>query len=90
MSLPRPIEVRVIEQYRLWLRFTDGASGEVNLGHLAGRGVFAAWLTPGFFEQAFICAQSRTVSWPGELDLDPDVLYAAVTGKPLEGQSAAA
>jgi hypothetical protein len=26
------------------------------------------------------------VTWPGELDLDPDVLYHEVTGKPLPGQ----
>jgi hypothetical protein len=30
------------------------------------------------------------VSWPGELDLDPDVLYAKATGKALPGQTEAA
>ena len=51
------------------------------------RGVFRAWESPGFFEKVFVSQDSGTVTWPGDLDLDPDVLYARVTGKALPGQS---
>ena len=90
MVRPRPVEVRVLNRYGIWLRFSDGCAGEVDLTPLAGQGVFAAWLKDGFFEQAFISAEARTVSWPGELDLDPDVLYSQATGKPLPARSDAA
>ena len=40
----RPIEAAAREGFRLWLRYDDGASGEVDLSDLAGRGVFAAWI----------------------------------------------
>ncbi len=90
MELPRPVEVRTLARYRVWLRFSDGATGEVDLTDIAGRGVFAAWLAPGFFERAFICPSAGTLSWPGELDLDPYVLYSQATGKAIPGQAEAA
>ncbi len=39
----RPTSVESRDGYRVWLRYSDGAAGEVDLSHLAGRGVFAAW-----------------------------------------------
>ena len=38
----RPTEVESREDYRIWLRYSDGAAGEIDLSHLAGRGVFRA------------------------------------------------
>ncbi len=66
--------------YRLWLRFTDHAEGEVDLSHLVGRGVFATWNDPPDFARARVDPSTGTVSWPGGLDLDPDVPYAKATG----------
>ena len=37
-----PVEVKVKEDYRIWLRYSDGASGEVDLNYMVGRGVFRA------------------------------------------------
>lgn len=42
-------EARALEAYRLWLRFGDGVEGIADLSDLAGKGVFAAWNTPGAF-----------------------------------------
>lgn len=39
----RPTAVEPRDGYRLWLCYSDGSAGEVDLSHLAGRGVFAAW-----------------------------------------------
>ena len=76
--------------YILHLSFTDGTKGRVSLAHLVGRGVFAAWNDPRVFEQVRVDPKTRTVCWPGNIDLDPDVLYAQATGKPLPGTSVAA
>ena len=48
-ALPRPVEARALGQYRLWLRYDDGAEGEVDLSDLAGQGVFEAWRDKAFF-----------------------------------------
>ncbi len=34
----RPIEVRALAPYRIWLRYDDGIEGEVDLSDLAGDG----------------------------------------------------
>lgn len=74
---------KVLDGYRVWLRFEDGAEGEVDLSHHVGRGVFAAWRDYEFFRRAFV-ADYGALTWPGELDLCPDSLWLQVTGKTVE------
>ena len=79
----RPIEAVAREGFRLWLRYDDGASGEVDLSHLAERGVFAAWSDRAFFERAHITPH-RSIAWSDEIELCPDALYLRLTGKTVE------
>jgi hypothetical protein len=74
------IEVKPLPNYRLWLKFSDGVEGEVKLSDLVGKGVFSAWKDPEFFKSVYIDQISHTVTWKGELDLDPDNLYAQILG----------
>jgi hypothetical protein len=76
----RPVEVRALGRYRIWLRYEDGTEGEVDLSYLAGRGVFAAWNDQGTFAQVRLGSHGA-IEWPGELDLCPDSLYLRLTGK---------
>ena len=72
-AVPRP-------NYRLWLRFTDGVEGEVDLSGLLGQGVFAAWRDPGVFAAVSV-NEFGAPEWPGQVDLCPDALYMQLTGK---------
>ena len=75
------VEVRPLGGYRVYLRFEDGAAGELDLGtRLVFDGVFAPLRDPALFAQARVHPELGTVVWPGGADLDPDVLYAAITG----------
>lgn len=38
-------------------------------------GVLEKLKDPEFFKQVFVDSELETVSWPGEIDLDPDNLY---------------
>ena len=76
-----PIHVEPLPGFRIRVKFSDGVEGTVDLSHLRHRGVFRQWEEPGFFERVFISKESQTVTWPGDLDLDPDVLYARATGR---------
>lgn len=75
----RPVEVEARGRYRLWLRFSDGVEGEVDLSDFAGQGVFAAWEDPTFFEAVRV-DESRAVCWGNAVDLCPDALYLELTG----------
>ena len=77
--MPRPVEVRALEPYRIWLRYDDGVEGEVDLSHLAGKGVFAAWEDPAFFAGVYI-GPIGGISWSERIDLCPDAVYMRLTG----------
>ena len=64
---------------RIWLRFSDGAAGEVDLSPLVGTGVFRAWADPSFFQSARL--EDGAVIWGDELALCSDALYLQLTGK---------
>lgn len=66
---------RAESNYTLWLRFDDGVEGRVYLGDLVGIGIFKAWKDVEVFNQVSIDPVSRTISWEGGIDLDPEVLY---------------
>ena len=78
-----PTEVEARDGHRLWLRYSDGIAGEVDLSRLAGKGVFAAWNEPGCFKRAHI-APHRAIAWSDELELCADALYLELTGKSFD------
>ena len=87
------VEVRQTKDYCLRLRFEDGAEGEVDVAVLIQfEGIFAPLQDRNEFLKVFIDPELGTICWPNGADLDPDVLYAKVTGEditvsqPLESQ----
>ena len=78
----RPIAVEPRGDYRLGLRYSDGAAGEIDLSPLAGQGVFAAWEDPACFA-AVRLAEHGAIVWGDDLELCPAALYLQRTGKPL-------
>ena len=70
-------EVQPLEGHRIRVTFTDGAIKDIDLSALlAAGGVFAPiYARRELFEQVVVNPESGTVEWPGEVDLDPEVLY---------------
>jgi hypothetical protein len=82
------VAVKALAPHRLHLRFEDGAEGVVDLApHLSFRGVFEPLKDPAYFARVRVDAELGTVVWPNGADLDPDVLYARVTGIPVSEDS---
>ena len=72
-------DVAALPDYRLTVRFNDGLSGIVDLSALVASpeaGVFSALRDRAVFAQ--VCLEHGVVMWPGELDIAPDAMYAAV------------
>ena len=79
------VECRAVVGHRLWLRFDDGSSGEVDVAELVPfRGVFADLVDPEAFAKVRVDGDLGTVVWPSGADLDPDVLHARITGRSLD------
>ncbi|RMF31780.1 MAG: DUF2442 domain-containing protein [Chloroflexi bacterium] len=38
--MPKPVAVKPLEGYRLWIRYSNGVGGIVDLSDLVGEGVF--------------------------------------------------
>lgn len=83
MSTPKILEARPLDGYKIWLKFNDGTAGEVDLSHLAGKGVFTFWNDYENFKNVSI-EHGRWLSWSDEIDLDADTLYLKLTGKKPE------
>jgi hypothetical protein len=78
------VEVRAVGEYRLHLRFEDGVEGEVDISRrIRFEGVFAPLRDHDVFAQVRVHPELGTIFWPNGADLDPDVLYAEVTGEPV-------
>lgn len=81
------VEVKSLGAYRLFLRFEDGMAGEIDLANrIRFEGVFAPLKDPARFAEARLNPELGTIYWPNGADLDPDVLYAEISGQPLEVQ----
>lgn len=81
--MKKAVQAIPLDGFRLWLKYADGIEGVVDLGDLAGRGVFQAWSAKDVFE-AVTVNESGAITWPGEIDLCPDALYLRLTAKPAE------
>jgi hypothetical protein len=78
------VEVEPTRDYRLRLRFEDGVEGEVNLAEMVRfEGVFAPLKDRSEFLKVAVNPELGTICWPNGADLDPDVLYAKVTGEEI-------
>ena len=78
------ISVQALPQHRLRVRFEDGIEGIVDVGETVKfTGVFEPLRDPGFFARVKVNTELGTVCWPNDADLDSDVLYAKITGRPI-------
>ena len=79
------VEATALEGYRVRLRFEDGVVGELDLATiLRFEGVFAPLKDLNRFRELSVHPDLGTIFWPNGADLDPAVLYARVTGTPIQ------
>ena len=69
------IEARWVRGHRVWLKFEDGAEGEIDLsGELRGP-IFEPLRDPDYFARLAVSPDLGTISWPNGADFAPEFLY---------------
>ena len=71
------LHVRAVEYrggHRLWLQFSDGAEGEVDLAQSLDGTLFLPLRDPRVFAEVRLDPELRTLSWPNGADLAPEYL----------------
>lgn len=73
--LPRVIDARHVEGFKLWLAFVDGTRGEVDLAAELWGPIFEPLRSVEEFSKVRVDADLDTIVWPNGADLSPTWLY---------------
>jgi len=83
-------DVKLLDRFRLQLTFEDDVEGIVDIQEIVDfTGIFSPLADPEYFSKVTVDLDLGTICWPNHADLDPDVLYAIVTNRPLPDYSKA-
>ena len=76
--LPRITHARHAAEHTMWLRFSDGVKGEVDLLDELHGEVFEPLKDTAYFEQLRVHPELRIVVWPNGADFAPEFLRSAL------------
>jgi Protein of unknown function (DUF2442) len=68
-------EAKYLHDYVLWLRFNDGAEGEIDLEKELEGEVFGSLKDRQLFQKFRVDPELETVVWENGADLAPEFLY---------------
>jgi hypothetical protein len=69
---------RHVNEYFIWLRFSDGTEGEVDLRNELHGEVFEPLKDLDVFKSFFVNPEWGTIAWPNGADVAPKFLCSAV------------
>jgi hypothetical protein len=81
--MPTPTEVKPLDNYRLWIKYSDGVEGIVDFSDHVGVGVFAQWRNYQEFQKVHL-GQHGELAWNDEIEICSDAMYLKITGKKPE------
>jgi Protein of unknown function (DUF2442) len=76
--IPRVIDARHAGGYRVWLRFADGLTGEIDLESELWGEVFEPLKDVAEFAKLRADPELDTIVWPNGADFAPEFLYEQV------------
>ena len=75
-NLIRPIEVETLDDYKLFITFSDGKKGTFDFSDLLDEKCYEPLKNKAFFKMAHI--DYNTVVWNDDIDIAPEYLYKEV------------
>lgn len=76
--IPRVTDARYISGSTIWLRFSDGAEGEIDLSAELHGEVFEPLRNAEYFRRFIVHRELGTLVWPNGADFAPEFLRASV------------
>lgn len=74
--IPKVIEARFLQGHVVWLRFSDGACGEVDLSSGLEGPIFQPLRSLEYFRLGRVHPELFTLTWPNGADFAPEFLRA--------------
>ncbi len=74
--IPHVVEAKHIRGYKLWLKFNDGLSGEIDLYDELDGPIFEPLKDPSYFSQFSV--RYNTISWDNGADFAPEFLWGKI------------
>ena len=82
-DFPWITRVTPLSPYKIYLSYSDGVAGEIDLSDCVKMEMFSEWQTPGAFGKVKI-GEYGEVWWSDVASLCPDALYLELTGKEFD------
>jgi hypothetical protein len=76
--VPHIVEARYASGYTLWVRFDDGAEGEIDLSAELHGEVFQPLRSVDYFREFAVHPELRTLVWPNGADFAPEFLRSSL------------
>ena len=83
----KPVDVKALEAYQIWVKFEDGVEGIYDLAPIRARGkLFERWEDRCVFEDVEVDGEWRAIVWgdQGDLEICSDMVYMELTGKKVD------
>ncbi len=74
MELPAVVDAKYLRDFVVWVRFNDGAEGEIDFRHELFGPIFEPLQTVEYFRRVQLHPELRTLVWPNGADFAPEYL----------------
>ena len=79
----KPVQVKIIENSRLFVKYSDGISGEISLANLLEDADYPEFKDPAYLKNVSIDPDSNDAVWPNGASLCKNAIYKQLELKNL-------
>jgi len=82
---PKVTEAKYVEGYKLWLQFSDGKAGVIDLSDELWGPMFEPLKKLAIFKKVRVDPELETVTWPNGADFAPEFLHEHIVAQQIVG-----
>ena len=69
-------QAKYLDEYKIWIEFEDGISGEIDLKKEIFGQIFEPLKDINYFKTFNLHPELKTITWPNGADFSPEFLYS--------------